>query len=81
MAIKREPQFLRRSLDPLQMQFEQVNPAAGERGSGIGLTLSKQLAEHMGGTLTVESQVGVGSRFTLWIPTGGERESREGWIG
>lgn len=62
-------------------EFQQVNPEAGERGSGIGLALSRKLAEHMGGTLTVESQVGEGSRFTLWIPRSTQPEVREGWIG
>jgi signal transduction histidine kinase len=62
-------------------EFQQVNPEDQERGSGIGLALSRQLAEHMGGALTVESDVGEGSRFILWVPTGLEREEREGWIG
>ena len=62
-------------------EFQQVNPEDQERGSGIGLALSRQLAEHMGGILTVESSVGEGSRFILWVPTGLEREEREGWIG
>ena len=62
-------------------EFQQVNPEDQERGSGIGLALSRQMAEHMGGLLTVESNVGEGSRFILWVPTGLEREEREGWIG
>ncbi len=62
-------------------EFQQVNPEDGDRGSGIGLALSRQLAEHLGGALTVESDVGKGSRFTLWVPTESEREDREGWIG
>lgn len=68
-------------LERIWGEFQQVNPEAGERGSGIGLTLSRQLAEHMGGALTVESDLGTGSLFTLWIPTGTAREQREGWIG
>lgn len=68
-------------LERIWREFQQVNPEAGERGSGIGLTLSRQLAEHMGGTLTVESELEEGSLFTLWIPTGAVREEREGWIG
>jgi signal transduction histidine kinase len=34
-------------------------------GSGLGLAIGRELAERMGGTLTVTSQVGAGSRFVL----------------
>lgn len=37
----------------------------GRHGSGLGLTISRQLARALGGDLTVESQVGVGTRFVL----------------
>jgi signal transduction histidine kinase len=37
-------------------------------GSGLGLTLSSRLASLMGGKISVQSQVGVGSRFTLSLP-------------
>lgn len=38
------------------------------RGMGLGLALSKQLVEAHEGRLTAESQEGVGSTFTVWLP-------------
>lgn len=45
-----------------------IQAGSQERGTGLGLTLSRMLARFLGGDLTVESQVGAGSRFSLEIP-------------
>jgi hypothetical protein len=40
-------------------------------GSGLGLTISRRLARMMHGDLTVRSEPGKGSVFTLWLPAAG----------
>ena len=45
-------------------------PDSAERGAGLGLSISRELAQKMGGTIAVKSQVDDGSifRFTLRLP-------------
>lgn len=38
------------------------------QGSGLGLAIVKEIVELHGGAVTVESQVDIGSTFTLWLP-------------
>ena len=42
--------------------------ARAHGGSGLGLSICRKLAEAMGGSITVASVVGQGSRFTLGLP-------------
>ncbi len=60
------PEKLLSIFDPF-VQAESGHARTRE-GSGLGLTISRRLARLMGGDLTVKSEVGKGSTFTLWLP-------------
>jgi CheY-like chemotaxis protein len=76
------PEFLRLSvtdngigvapegLSQLFKPFSQVDSGLARHfeGTGLGLAMVKLLADLHGGAVAVESAVGQGSRFTVWIP-------------
>jgi signal transduction histidine kinase/CheY-like chemotaxis protein len=63
-----------RGLTPAQCEhlFESFNrlgaDADGIEGNGIGLAIVRQLADFMGGRVTVRSEPGHGSTFSVWLP-------------
>ena len=53
-------------------EFSQADATTAQRfgGTGLGLALSRKLARMMGGDVTVTSELGKGSVFTVRLPAG-----------
>lgn len=66
-------------LESIFAPFVQVGRAlnAPMEGAGLGLSISRGLAEAMGGTLSVTSVLGEGSTFSLRLPTTGDASAPE----
>jgi PAS domain S-box-containing protein len=61
----------REALSRLFKPFERGDRSTRKhfKGTGLGLAISQRLVEHMGGTIRAESELDVGSTFTVEMPT------------
>ncbi|MEZ4318409.1 MAG: HAMP domain-containing sensor histidine kinase [Myxococcota bacterium] len=62
-GVGMQPHEVARVFEP----FEQGEAGVGQ-GTGLGLAISRRLCEALGGSLTVESTPGVGTRFRMELP-------------
>lgn len=66
-------------LPQLFQPFNQLDESTTRRfgGSGLGLSISRRLAEIMGGAIDVQSTLGKGTTFTVTIPVGVPADQRD----
>ena len=57
------------SEENLKHIFDPFFSTKGEKGAGLGLSITYGIVQKLGGRLDVESKKGVGSRFTVTLPT------------
>ena len=59
-------------IERIFLPFTQANASTTRTygGSGLGLSICRRIADHLGGTLEVESTLGLGSVFTFTVPVG-----------
>jgi signal transduction histidine kinase len=51
--------------------FEPFFSTKGTRGTGLGLAVVSEIVERFGGSIQVESRLGGGTTFAVWLPTAG----------
>ena len=60
------PEFISKIFDPFSQ--DHTTEAAMSSGTGLGLSIVKTITDLMGGTVSVESTQGSGTKFTLYLP-------------
>lgn len=63
------PQDLQKLFQPFFRTTDAANKDKNKNGHGLGLSICKRIVMGMGGTLSVTSEIGVGTTFTIKLTT------------
>jgi PAS domain S-box-containing protein len=74
-GIGMEPEVAEDLFEPFRQASEGFNREY--EGTGVGLAVTREATEQMGGTIEVETEEGEGSRFVVRLPQAGDAGSRE----
>ena len=64
-GVGMSPEFLSCIFDPFER--ERTSTTSGITGTGLGMTITKNLVDMMGGTIRIESELGVGTEVILYL--------------
>lgn len=62
-----EPKEIHRLFEPLY-QADDARTKHGHQGTGLGLTITKDIIEKHGGTVEIVSRIGIGTAILCWLP-------------
>lgn len=65
-GIGMSPEFIKKIFDPFER--ERTSTVSRVPGTGLGMSISKNLVEMMGGTIEVQSEQGKGTEFMIRVP-------------
>ena len=76
-VIDQGPGIARENIPRVTERFFRVSPTQSKDlgGTGLGLAITKHILARHRGALDIQSSLGAGSRFTLWVPNAGETRS------
>ena len=73
-GIGMSPEFAQKIFEPFER--ERTSTVSGIQGTGLGMAITKNIVDMMGGTIEVQTAQGKGTEFTVCVPMRAQTEQR-----